>query len=160
MASNTGMEWVTRRYHLKVSSTQVLPVIFKARKAASSSETTGPVPPAFPHTQVEFSESLQLVKEWLLEHVDRLHRIGSVNVKPGSFETPDVLRNGTHRFTVWLEPTAASFSVLIPKEEARTDADKDATREADATGRNDDRQDYDGYTPTVQTLHLVGEIEN
>lgn len=142
--------WVTTRSHLQVSRSEVLPVVFKARKATSNAfkQPNGPVPRAFPITEVELSESLPVIREWLAERLERMYRVGTVNVKPGSLETPDVLRNRTYRFTVWFEPTAATFALMT------------SAQVSDDTTKGDTSEKLDGFTPTPQTLHIVGELDN
>lgn len=149
-ASRTGLSvWVSKRTHLQVSKTEVLPVIFKSRKAPSTASNgdIGPVPRAFPESEVCFSDSMTVVQEWLEEHLERMYRVGFMNMKPGSLETPDVLRSSKHRFTVWFEPTSASFAVLTPQQKGRgNETAEDALK-------------YSSLVPTPQTLHIVGELE-
>lgn len=149
-SSDLSAAWVTKRSHLQVSHSEVLPVVFKARKATPniSEQSDSPVPRAFPITEVGLSESLPVVREWLAERLERMYRVGTVNVKPGSLETPDVLRNRTYRFTVWFEPTAATFA-LMTSAQVSGDTDKGETFEK-----------LDGFTPTPQTLFIVGELGN
>lgn len=141
--------WVTKRSHLQVSYSEVLPVIFKARKTTSSTsgQSGSPVPRAFPATEVELFESLPVVREWLAERLERMYRVGTVNVKPGSLETPDVLRNRRYRFTVWFEPTAATFALVTPAQGPEEDE------------KSDKPDSVDGLVPTPQTLHIVGELD-
>lgn len=158
-AANGGSPlWITRRSHLQVSKTEVLPVIYKSRKAASSSkETTGPVPRAFPAVEVLLSDSIDVVRDWLIKNMERMYRVGAMNVKPGSLETPDVLRTGSRRYTVWFEPTAATFALILP-DESKSKASNSAPGGSEA--ENTEVQEYNGFVPTPQTLYVVGELES
>lgn len=147
--------WVTRRSHLQVNKTEVLPVVFKSRKVQRAEQDTGPVPPAFPASEIYLPDCLDVIKSWLMTNIAKMQRVGAMNVKPGSLEAPEVLRTGKYRLTVWFEPTAASFALMLPKSSQSS------------SGRNEDNgrdvshaQEYQGYTPTPQTLHVVGELDD
>lgn len=150
--------WVSKRSHLQVSKTEVLPIIFKSRMASSnpSSKGTCPMPHAFPRTEVYLSDSLIVVREWLEEHLERMYRVGFVNMKPGSLETPDVLRSNKHRFTVWFEPTSAAFAVVTPQCSEQRNENGARVEILDT----ENVASYSDFVPTPQTLHIVGELDN
>lgn len=155
MGDEPSSSWVSKRSHLKVSETEVLPVLFKSRKlCTSSAQEVKPVPLSFPETDVELSDALPCLKEWLLEHIERLHRVGTMNSKPGALETPQVLQDGRHRFTVWFEPTAATFAVLTPNKIFSDNVKKEVDGKEEETGGKDD---FNSLSPTSQTLHVIGE---
>lgn len=99
---------------------------------------------------------MDVVRDWLIKNIERMYRVGAMNVKPGSLETPDVLRTNTHRFTVWFEPTAATFALILP-DGAKPKLSNSALRGSEV--ENTEVQEYDGFVPTPQTLHVVGELE-
>lgn len=152
-APNTGnvAEWVLRRSHFRISEKEVLPVVFKARRCRHSNPLSGPssVPQAFPSTKVGLSDALPVIKGWLIEHAQKIYRVGTMNAKAGSLETPHVLRKGSLRFTVWFEPTAANFTLMIPREKRKP---LPGTTE-------DSTPTFYGYEATPQTLHVVGELD-
>lgn len=149
--------WVTKRSYLQVSGTEILPVIFKSQVCSTPVEKTEEsIPPAFPTTEVQLADSLGVVKEWLLDRIERMHRRGSMNLKRGALETPDVLRSGQFMFTVWFEPTAASFAILFPKNDVSSRSDQEA-QEPNSKGPEGE-ENFGGFLPTPQTLQVVGEI--
>lgn len=154
-APATGsVQWFTRRSHLQVSKTQVLPVVYKSRNSPNPKGANGPAPRAFPATEVHLSDALVVIRDWLVGNMEKMYRVGAMNVKPGSLETPDVLQTGTHRFTVWFEPTAATFALMVPDMSGSP-----VTSASGSKGNDDGGQGYEGYVPTPQTLHVVGELD-
>ena len=149
-------EWVTRRSHFQVSHKHVLPVIFRAKKRSrtQSKASSSSIPPAFAETRVQLSDSITLVKAWIIEHADRMYRERPMNLKPGSLETPDILRDGKHTFTVWFEPTAATFALVTP-----SNGDKEDVIENDDNDSNDDKMRFDAFLPTPQALQIVAEVD-
>lgn len=143
---STPARWVTRRSHLQISRNNVIPLIFKCRKSPSLNPQPMDMqtPPAYPETEVQVSDALPVVKDWLLEHIDRVYRVTPANLKPGCLETPDLLRCGSFRFTIWLEPTAAMFALLTPNKSDGTPAPFGP---------------FDAFTPTPQTLHVTAELD-
>ena len=144
-------EWITRRSYLQISRSQVLPVVFKSEKteATLSQKSGSSVPPSFPPSSMQLSDALDVIKEWLLPRLERLHRRESMNLKRGALETPDVIKNGKYMITIWLEPTAASYAVLSPTA---------SFAHEDQGNQPDNEKRFDGYEPTAQTLHVVGEL--
>lgn len=166
MPQNTiGSKWVTTRTHLQVSQSQVLPVVFRSKKlsnpTAALESDSGPeahlrTPPrAFPQTEVQFSASLPVLQQWLLDHIERIYRVGSMNTKPGALETAQVLSASNRRFTVWFEPTQAYYSLLHPRASflKYNHPDRRPTIEEDEGGESD----FETYTTTPQTLYVVAE---
>lgn len=93
------------------------------------------------------SDALPLIKDWLHEHMDRVYRLTPANLKPGTLETPDVLRSAQFRFTLWLEPTSATFALLSPSKDPlsiSTIAHEGAK--------------FSSFSPTPQTLHITAEL--
>lgn len=136
----------------------VLPVVYTARRAptcgAGASDVLPAVPPAFLAVEVQFDLALPVIKEWLLEHAERMCRVGGMNAKAGALETADVRRSGNARFTMWFEPTRATFSVLTPNLESQMEAGPADERDADSI-----RVKFDGFHTTPQTLMLVAELD-
>lgn len=157
--SSLSLKWITKRTHLQISHTHVVPVLFKSR-AHVSFEYASSVPPAFPVTEVKLSDAMPLLKQWLLVHLDRLYRLTPANLRPGSLETPDLLRDGTRMFTVWLEPTAATYAVLKSRPSDSNSADS-SSKKARRVKTTDSTESvlFNGFTPTPQTLHVTAELD-
>lgn len=160
MSNNASSStWVTKRSHLQISENNVLPVVFRSRKSSVRplKDRINKVPPAFARTEVELSDSFELLLNWLAEHIERLYRVGAMNSKPGALETPDILRTGNKMFTVWLEPTAATYALLLPSEHvvARSKSNSDCSTEEDKGQKGD----FNHFSPTPQTLHIVAELD-
>lgn len=170
----TSVEWVTRRRHLQISQSHVIPVIFKSRSRGCTSKAKMPrsdiavqgAPPAFPETEVHLSDSMPLLKQWLKQHIDRVYRLTPANLKPGTLETPDVLRDGIHRFTVWLEPSAATFALFTSRERCTSTTSSAQRVSNNGDGKDDDEGGHDddpgfhSFTPTPQTLHIIAEMDD
>lgn len=80
-----------------------------------------------------------------------------MNIKPGALETPDVLRSGNYRFTVWFEQTAANFALLNVSE--RTEGNSASANRAAERSCDEHSEVYNVFSPTPQTLHIVGEVD-
>lgn len=122
------------RSHLQISRTHVLPVVFRARRR-----------------EAKLCDALPLLKEWLPTQVERIHRITPANIKPGTLETPQLLRNATRKFTVWFEPTAANFALLTPRSSTKPQT-------VDGADQVDDLH-FDTFSPTAQTLYIMAEMD-
>lgn len=123
---------------------------------APLNESKRQVPLSFHPTEVNISDVLGLIRTWLLENVERMRRIGGMNARAGAVETPDTLRNGSHKCTVWFEPTVASFSLLSKN------TDMCNTEQLIEEQMADDGKQGEFVTlvPTSQTLHVVAELDN
>lgn len=152
------LQWVSRRSHLQISRTHVLPVLFKSRvlPRAHNTPPQNP-PPAFPDTEVKLSDGLFLLKEWISNHIDRIFRQTSANIKPGTLETPDILKSNKHQFTVWLEPTAATFALLTPSRSSPSATTTSSTSTSSKAPVSHGLQ-LDSFHPTPQTLYVTGEL--
>lgn len=162
--SSTGSKWVTTRTHLQISQSQVLPVIFRSKRVSNPTTSlmsqSGPAanhhtPSAFPPTELQFSDSLPVLQQWLLDHIERIYRIGSMNTKPGALETAQVLIESNRRFTVWFEPTHAYYSLLHPRESFYKDNHSDRRPSIEEDQGNE--SDFETYATTPQTLYVVAE---
>lgn len=153
--------WLSRRTHLQISHTHVLPLLFKSRALPISPEAPlrNP-PPAFPDAEVDLSHGMHLIKDWILNHLDRIYRHTPANLKPGTLETPNILKSSTHQFTVWLEPTAAALSLLAPHSNKSLPSSSNKPRSSGnhPPPLSDASSSFDSFRPTPQTLHVTAEL--
>lgn len=156
-ACKSSSKWVSKRSHLQISHSHVLPVVFKSRSRGASQQET-PVPPAFPETEVSLSDAMPFLKQWILDHVDRLYRLAPANHRPGTLETPDLLSDGYRRFTVWLEPTAATYALLTSSTSGPSDPPKKKMRLERKTEASKSLS-FNAFTPTPQTLYVIAELD-
>lgn len=148
---NDSRKWVTRRSHLLISYTHVLPVIFKSFALPSSEQPPVTDPPrAFPLTQLLLSDALPLLKFWIRSKLLRVYSPTHANLRPGTIETTDVLRIGSKRFTVWLQPVVGASAVIqmTPTKTGKKDEN------------GDDIKTHKIFIPTPQTLFVIAEVDN
>lgn len=129
--------WATRRSHLQVSRTHVLPVLLRERRADAGSDAGA---------GATLARAAPLIKEWLRDRLDRVFRLTHANAKPGSLETPHVLRDvpAGLRLTLALQPTAVAYAVL-------------AGVAADGSAADGDAHQLEAFSPTPQTLVVTVE---
>ncbi|CAN8074616.1 unnamed protein product [Agarophyton chilense] len=143
MGDNGSSKWVTKRCHVQVSRTDVVPVIFRSKKvgsgggdASESEQSSGrPVARAFARTEYQLSDCVHTVKKWLWEHLERVYRVGGINDKAGALEAAHVLRDGSQQLTVWVEPTEACAGVVVPMGDSR----------------------FECFSTTAQSLHVTAQ---
>lgn len=99
-------------------------------------------------TEVTVNQAMPLLKSWLLSHMPQVHAIHHANLKPGSLQTPDVLRSGPIRLTVWLQPTSATY--VVGHNNTSQDDDDDETSDFK----------FSLFQPCAQTLVVTAERDD
>lgn len=171
-------QWATRVTHLQISASHVLPVVFKSRLVQQKkppidnddeiighggNETrqrhvVGVAPPP----QVTVPQAMPLLKSWLVSHMPQVHAMHQANLKPGSLQTPDVLRSGSLRLTVWLQPTSASYVVGHNNNNIGEGDDEHREGNSRSNGKEDEETGavdlkFSLFKPSAQTLFVTAE---
>lgn len=164
-------QWSTRVTHLQISASHVLPVVFKSRVVIEQKphnivdEDKDKIgrghAVAVPQTQVTVIQAMPLLKSWLVSHMVQVHAVQHANLKPGSLQTPDVVRSGPIRLTVWLQPTSASYVVGHDKYNNSALGNEQHRDESNGNNGNDQVGAIDLkfslFKPTAQTLYVTAE---